>query len=94
MGSSELNKQYTYLFMLALPPNFKGLKMDIPDRPRITVDISAEQWLFCQQLPPGAKKLLFCSLINMMRDMVERLGPKSLGLIVGESFGLEDYFKE
>ncbi len=66
--------------------------MNIPDRPRITIDLTEKQWIFCQNLPTGARKLLFGALINMMRDMVERLGPKSLGLIAGESFKLENYF--
>lgn len=66
--------------------------MNIPERPRITVDVTLEQYIFFQQFPNGIKKQLFVGVINMMMSMYKRLGPKSLGMIVSESFNIEEYF--
>jgi len=66
--------------------------MPIPDRPRITIDVTREQYLFLTQLPYGWKGQIFKGLINMLMDMTKRLGARSLGLIASESFDLEDYF--
>ena len=67
--------------------------MNIPDRPRITIDVTREQYIFLRSLPHGWNKQLFNGLINMLIDMTNRLGPKSLGIIVSEAIDLESYFK-
>ena len=64
------------------------------NRPRLTIDLTPKHQKFLQQLPFGWKQQLFSVLIDMLIDMVDRCGVKSLGAIMSKRINLEDYFNK
>lgn len=61
-------------------------------RPRLSIDITPKQQRFLQQLPRGWRQQLFSVLIDMLIEMTDRCGMKSLGVIAAKAIKLEDYF--
>lgn len=61
-------------------------------RPRLSIDLTPRQQIFLQKLPFGWKQQLFSVLVDMLMEMTDRCGMKSLGIIAAKAIKLEDYF--
>lgn len=63
-------------------------------RPRLSIDITPEQQRFLQRLPHGWKQQIFSALVEMLMEMTERLGMRSLSAVAAKAIKLEDVFEE
>ena len=65
----------------------------LPQRPRLSIDLTPKQHKFLQKLPFGWKQQLFSVLIEMLIEMTDRCGMESLGAIAAKAIKLEEYFE-
>lgn len=64
------------------------------DRPRLSIDLTPVQQEFLQKFPFGWKQQIFSILIDMLMDMTQRCGMRSLSIIMARAIKLDDYFDE